>query len=101
MTQPAPAAGNSPASRDIAHVFHPYTNLEKHREHGPQIITRGKGIWLYDEEGRASIEGLDGLWCTPHVYVEERRVRRAAQQWRTASLFHPMGNAHARANEGQ
>ena len=40
---------NSPEGRDIATLVHPYTNLAKHRETGPTIMRRGKGIWVYDD----------------------------------------------------
>ena len=41
--------GNSAASRDIASVLHPYTNLRKHASEGPLVITEGKGIRVFDE----------------------------------------------------
>ena len=50
--------GNSAASRDIAYLMHPYTNLEAHKSAGPQIITHGNGIYVYDEEGKEYIEGI-------------------------------------------
>jgi len=55
--------GNSTASRDIANHLHPYTNLKKHESEGPLVITEGKGIHVYDENGKEYIEGLAGLWC--------------------------------------
>ena len=50
-------AGNSAASRDIAYVLHPYTNLERHKTVGPQVMAKGKGIWVYDEEGKLNYVG--------------------------------------------
>ena len=52
------------ARTDIDAVLHPYTNLAKHSETGPLVITHGKGIYVYDEQGKEYIEGLAGLWCT-------------------------------------
>ena len=80
--------GNSAASRDIAYVLHPYTNLKAHEEAGPLIITEGKGVWVYDESGKAYIEGLAGLWCTSLGFGEERLVEAAAQQMRKLPYFH-------------
>ena len=54
--------GNSAASRDIAYHVHGYTNLKKHQERGPLIITGGNGIRVTDEAGKSYIEGLSGLW---------------------------------------
>ena len=56
-------AANSAFSRDIANVLHPYTNLKKHQQNGPLIIARGEGIRVIDEQGKAYIDGLAGLWC--------------------------------------
>ena len=80
--------GNSAAARDIASVIHPYTNLAKHRETGPLIITRGKGIYVYDEDGKAYIEGMAGLWCTSLGFGEEALIEAAVEQMRKLPYYH-------------
>ena len=35
---------NSAIARDIAYAVHPYTNLKRHLETGPLVITRGEGV---------------------------------------------------------
>ena len=80
--------GNSAASRDIAYVMHPYTNLERHKTVGPQIINRGKGIWVYDEEGKPYIEGMAGLWCTSLGFNEPRLVEAAMRQMQALPFYH-------------
>ena len=50
--------------RDVQSILHPYTNLVKHRETGPVIFERGKGVFVYDDHGKDYIEGMSGLWCT-------------------------------------
>jgi len=60
MTQHVP---NSPHARDIASVLHPQTNARQHLQAGPHIISHGKGIYVYDDTGRAFMEGAAGLWC--------------------------------------
>ena len=40
------------AHRDIETVLHPYTNLARHREVGPLIVSGGRGIYLYDDKGK-------------------------------------------------
>jgi 4-aminobutyrate---pyruvate transaminase len=81
-------AGNSPASRDIASVLHPYTNLAVHNEKGPMIIERGKGIYVYDDTGKEYIEGLAGLWCTALGFDVEELVETAAEQMRKLPYYH-------------
>ncbi len=80
--------GNSASSRDIAYVMHPYTNLERHKTVGPQIINQGKGIWVYDEEGKAYIEGMAGLWCTSLGFNEPRLVEAAMRQMQALPFSH-------------
>ena len=49
------------AEADLSALFHPYTNLVRHPETGPLVITRGEGIRVFDENGKDYIEGLAGL----------------------------------------
>jgi len=79
---------NSTAARDIAYHLHPYTNAVKQEAEGPLVMTRGKGIYVYDEEGKEYIEGLAGLWCTALGFGEERLVEAAARQMRTLPYYH-------------
>ncbi|HTH17248.1 MAG TPA: aminotransferase class III-fold pyridoxal phosphate-dependent enzyme, partial [Magnetospirillum sp.] len=76
------------AQADVAHLFHPYTNLARHPETGPLVIARGEGVRVYDEEGREYIEGLAGLWCTALGWGEERLAEAAAKQMRELPFYH-------------
>ncbi len=89
MTDPGPLrpAPNSLQARDIAYSAHPYTNLKAHQQTGPLVITRGHGIHVYDDEGRAYIEGLAGLWCTALGFSEERLVDAAVRADAQAALL--------------
>ncbi len=75
-------APNSRAARDVAHILHPVSNLARHEETGPFILERGKGIHVYDDEGRPYIEAMAGLWCTALGYGVEELVEAAAAQMR-------------------
>jgi 4-aminobutyrate--pyruvate transaminase len=86
----------SPESRDIEHYIHPYTNLKEHLEKGPMIISKGKGIYVYDEEGKEYIEGLAGLWCTALGFSEDELVEAAIQQMRKLPYYHTF--AHRATN---
>ncbi len=76
------------ADSDIAHLFHPYTNLARHPETGPLVITHGQGVRVFDETGKDYIEGLAGLWCTALGWGEERLVEAAARQMRQLPFYH-------------
>ena len=71
---------NSPASRDVAAVLHPFTDLKAHEEDGPFIIDRGSGVYVTDENGKTYIEGMSGLWCASLGFSERRLVDAAARQ---------------------
>jgi adenosylmethionine-8-amino-7-oxononanoate aminotransferase len=48
--------------RSLAAVWHPCTQM-KHHESFPLIaITKGKGPWLYDEEGNALLDCISSWW---------------------------------------
>src|ERR1700722_20467552 len=73
---------NSAQSRDIAYHLHPYTNLQKHESEGSLIIAGGKGVRIFDEDGKEYIEAMAGLWCTALGFGEERLVEAATRQLR-------------------
>jgi 4-aminobutyrate---pyruvate transaminase len=88
------------AVRDIETLIHPYTNLAALRETGPLILERGKGVFVYDSEGKAYIEGMAGLWCTALGYGNEELVEAAAAQMRKLPFAHLFtGNSHDPAIE--
>src|SRR5439155_22064699 len=64
MTRNAMPPLSNLAVRDVETLVHPYTNLAALRETGPLIIERGQGVFVYDTQGKAYIEGMAGLWCT-------------------------------------
>jgi len=76
------------AERDVDSVLHPYTNLVRHKEVGPLVITHGRGVSVFDEQGRDYIEGLAGLWCTSLGWGEERLVAAASAQMRKLPFYH-------------
>jgi 4-aminobutyrate--pyruvate transaminase len=79
---------NSPAARDVAYHFHPYTDARAHEEHGPLIITKGAGCTVTDDSGKQYIEGLAGLWCTALGYGQDRLIQAAETQMRELAYYH-------------
>lgn len=77
--------------RDIETLIHPYTNLEAHREAGPTIIEKGKGVHVWDTSGKRYIEGMAGLWCTALGYGNEELIEAAREQLSTLSFSHIFG----------
>jgi 4-aminobutyrate--pyruvate transaminase len=79
---------NSVSSRDVAFTLHPYTHLKKHESEGPLVVTEGRGIYVYDENGKEYIEGMAGLWCTSLGFSEERLVDAATRQLKRLPFYH-------------
>ncbi len=72
-------------AKDLEHLLHPTTNLKLHREKGPAVHARAKGVYLWDNRGKQYLEGLAGLWCTALGYGEEELARVAAEQMKQLS----------------
>jgi 4-aminobutyrate--pyruvate transaminase len=83
-----PPLANSAAARDIATVLHPYTDLKTHLEVGPVVISRGKGVRVWDDSGKDYIESVAGLWCASLGFDNERLVQAAVTQLRKLPFYH-------------
>jgi 4-aminobutyrate--pyruvate transaminase len=81
------------ARSDIANHLHSYTNLPRHEETGPYVLSHGKGIYVYDEQGREYIEGLGGLWCVALGFGEEALVEAAVEQMRKLPYYHTFASS--------
>jgi 4-aminobutyrate--pyruvate transaminase len=73
---------------DVKRLFHPNTNLAAHQASGPLVLSRAKGIRVWDNHGKEYIEGMAGLWCTTLGYGDEELAVTAAEQIRTLSFTH-------------
>jgi len=88
------------AVRDIETLVHPYTNLAAHREVGPLVLERGKGVYVYDVSGKDYIEGMAGLWCTSLGYSNEELCDVAYEQMKKLPFTHIFsGRSHDPAIE--
>jgi len=76
------------AIRDIETLAHPNTNLALLRDTGPLVIERGKGVFVYDTEGKAYLEGMAGLWCAALGYGNAELAETAAAEMRKLGFGH-------------
>ena len=83
-----PPRANSAAARDIANALHPYTDLKAHQEIGPLVVTHGKGVRVWDENGKEYIESVAGLWCASLGFDNERLAKAAYDQLRKLPFYH-------------
>lgn len=50
-----------------------------------QVMTRAKGIYIWDNDGNRYLDGMSGMWCTAVGYGREELAQAAAQQMRELS----------------
>ncbi len=67
-------------ARDIAAVWHPFTQHALWPADEPLVIDRADGRYLFDTEGRRYLDGVSSLWVTVHGHnVPEINDAIAAQ----------------------
>jgi 4-aminobutyrate--pyruvate transaminase len=58
------------------------------QKEGPLVITRGEGVYVYDDEGRRYLEGMSGLWCASLGFSERRLAEAAYRQMCELPFYH-------------
>ncbi len=62
--------------RDLAHIWHPCTQMKDHEAIPIIPIKRAKGVYLYDFEDRAFIDGISSWWVNlfghSNDYINEK-----------------------------
>ena len=72
---------------DTAHFLHPFTDHKALHAEKSRIITHGKGVWLWDSDGKKILDGMAGLWCTAVGYGRDELADAAAAQMRQLSFY--------------
>jgi adenosylmethionine-8-amino-7-oxononanoate aminotransferase len=68
------------AARDLAHVWHPCTQMKDH-ETVPMIPLRaGDGVWLEDQSGKRYIDGISSWWVNLFGHANPRIGGAVAEQ---------------------
>jgi adenosylmethionine-8-amino-7-oxononanoate aminotransferase len=57
-------------ARDLAAVWHPFTQHAWWPADEPLVIDRASGVYLYDADGRRYLDGVSSLWVTVHGHGE-------------------------------
>ena len=66
--------------RDRAHLWHPYTQAMVAPP--PLPIVRGKGVYLYTEDGRRLLDGISSWWVNIHGHAHPRLNQALTDQAR-------------------
>ena len=89
---PTPAPNRAPIDRTS--MLEPHTDPQLTTP--PHVITRGEGVHVWDEHGRAYLDGVAGLWCVTLGYSEPRLVRAATEQLQRLPFY---GSFNHRTND--
>lgn len=73
---------------DKKYSLHPYTHLANHQKQEPFVVTRGEGVYVYDDHDNKLLEGVSGLWCTSLGFSEQRLIDAAIKQFQTLPYSH-------------
>ena len=67
------ASANSPfVTRDLAHVWHPCTQMKDHEQLPPIPIRRGSGAWLEDYAGKRYLDAVSSWWVNLFGHANPR-----------------------------
>ena len=69
------------------HHLAPFSDYKQLKEKGPRIITKAKGVHLWDSEGNKILDGMAGLWCVAVGYGREELVKAASDQMRELPYY--------------
>lgn len=86
---------NNLKERDKAVNWHPYTQMKTADNIIP--IARGKGIYLYDEEGKKYMDVVSSWWVTLHGHAHPHIAQRVFEQLNTLEQVIFAGFTHKSA----
>jgi adenosylmethionine---8-amino-7-oxononanoate aminotransferase len=82
---------------DLAHSWHPFTQMQEYASLPPLHIAAGKGIWLEDTEGRRYLDGTASIWTNVHGHNDpdlNHALREQAEKVAHSTMLglnHPVG----------
>lgn len=66
--------------RDLNHVWHPCSQMKDYEDLPPIVIKSGKGIYLYDENGKEYMDAVSSWWVNLFGHSNERISTALADQ---------------------
>jgi putrescine aminotransferase len=72
---------------DAKHHIHPFTNTKSLNQKGARVITKGEGVFVWDENGQKILDAMAGLWCVNMGYSQPKLVDAATEQLKTLPFY--------------
>jgi len=77
------SANDTWMQRDLAHVWHPCTQMKDHEWLPLVPIERGDGPWLYDFDGRRYLDAISSWWVNIFGHANAEIAERIGEQARS------------------
>nr|WP_320133240.1 adenosylmethionine--8-amino-7-oxononanoate transaminase [uncultured Holophaga sp.] len=88
MTPRLPSDWSERLAFDMAHVWHPFTQMKEHLDTPPLPVVGAEGVDLILEDGRRVLDGISSWWCNVHGHGHPRILGALERQ--AAKLDHVM-----------
>ena len=72
MSEPVLGSSAEWMARSLRHVWHPCTQMQHHESLPLVPVSHGKGVWLYDHEGRRYLDAVSSWWVNLFGHAEPR-----------------------------
>ncbi len=86
-------------ARSLASVWHPCTQMQRAAQVPPLAITRGQGVWLFDEDGKRYFDTISSWWVNLFGHADARINAAIKDQLDTLPHVMLAGCTHAPAVE--
>ena len=68
------------AEIDLRYIWHPCSQMKDYEELPPIVIDHGKGVKLYDVNGKEYLDVVSSWWCNLLGHCNEKISSRMKQQ---------------------
>ncbi|WGK69219.1 adenosylmethionine--8-amino-7-oxononanoate transaminase [Candidatus Haliotispira prima] len=79
---------------DRAHVWHPYSNIDRILEDDFPLIERAEGCYIYDSNGKSYLDGIASWWCVNFGHSHPELLRAIEEQSRSLQNVILAGMSH-------
>ena len=77
---------------DAKHLLHPWADLSALGDENALIISKAKGVHVYDKQGKEYLDAIGGMWCMTVGYGNEELADTLADQAKRMAYYTPFGD---------
>ncbi len=77
---------------DREHYWHAFTQMS---EYEPLIVDKADGVWLFDTEGNAFLDGVSSMWCNVHGHRHPHIDRAIKRQLESVAHVTSLGMSNS------